>query len=641
MPQRKNIVTAVVACLILCLTIESSYTQAAVRAGNRWLSNPDLVPLRDFVLIKFDRPLDELRQQYTFGTFRDIDPHEVQWIEETYREVDFPGRDNPFGFLNLHYEVPRNGSYNGWWIKLNNIDRHKFGQWNLVLRLRQGEPCTKRFKIELKLKKKASEQPAISEYIVNVSGRQLDEMEERGFFDVFVPLRTMPGRADPSEMLEFVIVFENQRVSAAKGDLLIHSIRLAPPKDKESNMNLQTFLDQLGRKAFLWFEEHRNKTTGLILDRGANSPARGESSNNLSSIASVGYYLSMLPEAERTGQISRKAAKERALQIVTYALNSMRHYHGLFHHFIKADTGRPSRGSEVSCLDSAIFFNGCIVVAEAYGGRIAELANTLVDRADWRRFIVQHPKTGKDLLAFGWKETKGLLGPMDVRSSELAMPYFLAAGSRSHPIDPQCWYNTAVVSTEVGGRIVLNAKHPLFTSYYGLGWHNLKGLVDKDGIDLDGNARQAALLNRDFCRLSAEHSLTYSEKLGGWWGISAGDSPAGYIAPKLIPGNANGTVWPITALAAVPWIPDEIEADLDKWRKSSLWAIVSGTYGPAPFNLDVEWVGSDLIGIDLGSFYINLANYRNRTVQQLWTRHPVAKLALKKLGYQKSSNSGP
>lgn len=639
--QRKNIVTAAVACLILCLTLASSYARTEVRATDLWRSNPNLLPLRDYRLITFDRHLDELRPPWKFGIFRDNDPCTVQWIKETYREVDFAGHDEPFGFLNLRYEVPGSGSYNGWWLKLDDADWSEFKQWSLVLRLRQGERCTKRLKIELKLKRKGSSKPSKFEAYVNVSRKHLDEMKNRSFFDVSFPLRTMLRGADLSRVHEFVIVFENTRVDVTKGDLLVHSIRLAPPKNNEARMPLQTLLDQLGRRAFLWFEEHRNKTTGLILDRGANSPILGESSNNLSSIASVGYYLSVLPEAERTGQISKEDAQGRALQIVTHALNSMEHHHGMFHHFVEVDTGEPSDDSEVSCLDSAIFFNGCIVVAEAYGGQIAKLANDLVGRADWTRFIVKHPETRKDLLALSWKEKEGLLGAMDVRSSEAAMAYFLAVGSRSHPIDPQCWYNTSVVSEEIEGHRVLNPSHALFTSYYGLGWHDLKGLVDREGVDLDGNARAAALANREFCRLSAEDHATYSDEFGGWWGISAGDSPNGYVAPGPVLGAANGTVWSNVALATVPWIPTEIEADLDKWRKSLLWPIVSGTYGPAPFNLDVAWVGSDVIGIDLGSFYINLANHRNGTVQKLWMKHPVAKLALKKLGYQKSSNSNP
>lgn len=55
----------------------------------------------------------------------------------------------------------------------------------------------------------------------------------------------MLGRADLSQMYEFVIVFENRRVDVTEGDLLIHSIRLAPLENNEAKMDLQMLLDRL------------------------------------------------------------------------------------------------------------------------------------------------------------------------------------------------------------------------------------------------------------------------------------------------------------------------------------------------------------------------------------------------------------
>jgi hypothetical protein len=214
------------------------------------------------------------------------------------------------------------------------------------------------------------------------------------------------------------------------------------------------------------------------------------------------------------------------------------------------------------------------------------------------------------------------------------MPYFLAVGSRTHAIDPQCWYNTRVSYRDVCGFRVLNGEHPLFTSYYGLGWHPLKGLKDKDGVDLEENARKAALANREFCkRLGAKHA-TFRGDNGRWWGISAGDSAKGYVAPGPV-GDPGGTVWPTTALAALPFIPHEIKKDLASWRESKSWNQVCGYYGLAPFDLDGKWTGTDLIGIDMGSFLVNYQNTRNDAVRKLWAKHPVGMSALQRLGYLK------
>jgi hypothetical protein len=392
-------------------------------------------------------------------------------------------------------------------------------------------------------------------------------------------------------------------------------------------------LDDLGKKAFRWFEENRNPRTGLVRDRAPNWKHRAKTSD-MASIASLGYYLSMLPEAVRLGEITRAGAEAHALQALRFVTDKLHHEHGLLFHFIDWETGQRWDKCEVSVLDSSIFFNGCLVAAETFGGEVADLANRLVDRADWVHFLIKHHQTGKKVLSFGWKPEEGLLGPPDLRSSEIAMPYFLAVGSRTHPIDAECWYNTPVSYGDLCGYKILNPGYPLFTSYYGLGWHHLKGMSDRTGVDLEANARLAALANRDFCRTLAGKSLSFGLKEGSWWGISAGDSPKGYIGAGPVAADLDGTVWPTAALAALPSIPRELQQDLIHWQASKTWQRISGDYGLSPFNLDKDWVGDDLIGIDLGSFYLSLANHRNQTIWNLWMRHPVAVNALRMLGFK-------
>jgi hypothetical protein len=412
----------------------------------------------------------------------------------------------------------------------------------------------------------------------------------------------------------------------------------APPKDTNPAKDADALLDELGRKGFRWFQANRNPKNGLVRDRGPNWKGRGKPSGPVS-IASIGYFLSVLPEAVRRGEISRGKAKAQALRVLRFAARHLEHHHGLFYHFVDWDTGRrfaftKDAKSEVSVLDSAIFFNGCMVAAVAFGRPVVTVANKLVDRADWTKFLVRHPKTGKKVLAFGWTPEKGLVGLADIRSSEIAMAYFLAAGSRTHPIKPRYWYHTKVVYGKVSGYRILNPTHSLFTSYYGLGWHRLQGLVDRDGVDLDANARRAALANRAFCRAIARDHPTYAKANGGWWGLSAGDSPKGYVGHGPVKGQPDGTVWPTAALAALPWLKKELRADLARWKASPAWKKANGDYGLAPFNLTKKWVGKDLIGIDVGSFLVSLANVRNQTIWDLWMRHPVAVRALQRLGYK-------
>ena len=392
--------------------------------------------------------------------------------------------------------------------------------------------------------------------------------------------------------------------------------------------------DTLAHKSFLWFQDNCHPETGMVKDRSSNFEGGG-TENRMSSIASTGYHLSLLPYAVQRGWIQADYAQKHTMRTLRFVKDHLEHHYGLLYHFIDWETGQRWNKSEFSLLDTAIFLNGCMVVSEALDG-IAALADSLLDRVDWNQYLIHHPTSKKLLLSFGWSPDDGgkLLYPADVRSSELAMPYFIAAGSRTYPIDPQVWYNTAVVIGDICGYQILNPSHALFTSYYGMGWVDLRGMVDLQRIDLYDNARQAALANRTFCySIAASHSTTYGDSEGGWWGISAGDSPAGYVARGPIEGDPDGTVWPMAALASLIWIPDVLEKDLSRWVKSDVWSRVFGKYGLSPFSLDRQWVAEDVIGIDLGSYAISWANYRQRAIWEFWMRHPIAKNAIKRLEY--------
>jgi hypothetical protein len=394
--------------------------------------------------------------------------------------------------------------------------------------------------------------------------------------------------------------------------------------------------DDLAGKAFRWLEDHRHPESGMVKDRAGNFEGRG-SGSRMSSIASTGYHLSLLPYAVSRGWVDAAHAREEARQSLRFATNRLGHHHGLLYHFIDWETGRRWEWSEFALLDTAIFLNGCMVAAEAFDG-VEDLADPLLDRVDWAQYLLTHPRTGKPLLSFGWSPDGGgrLLSPADVRSSELAMAYFLATGSRAHPIDPEVWYNTAVVTGDVCGYRILNPAHALFTSYYGLGWADLRGLVDREEIDLDANAREAALANRAYCHsVAARRFATYRASEGGWWGLSAGDGPAGYVARGPGEGDPHGTVWPTAALAAVPWAADVLAADLLRWRASPAWGQAAGKYGLSPFSLDRQWLAGDVIGIDLGSYAVNWANHSQGAVWELWMRHPVAQNSVQRLGYSR------
>lgn len=622
---------------------------AAAFAGGAAPEGPDAGTL---TIVSFDGgPDGPGGENYRAGVLRDPaqDPRR-QFVSEDVVRLGLPG-GGEMGFLRLAYlfdAAP--GAFNGFWCRVP-ADRADWRRYHadgaLVVRLRTGQSYPDVVRLEIKVDGGAAVYPCY----IRIGPGETREIAERGYADISLPLAEIVGNREAlARVSELALVLLHDRLqpSARRGVLLIASIRLVPRAGPE--FDGEALLDDLGQRAFAYFRDHRHPETGLVRDRAGNFEGRGTRDARMAAIAATGYYLSILPEAVRLHWMPRDQAEREAVRVLRSA-ERLEHRHGLFYQFIDWETGERWQGSVVSVLDSAIFLNGVMVAAEAFPS-VTEDANRLLDRVDWREFLTE--KDGKSLLALGWSPEQSLLGHrdvqpdeaavvhsltagsrthlLDVRTSEAAMAYFLAIGSRTHPIDPQCWYNTAVSAREVAGYRVLHGELPLFVSTIGLGWADLRGLQDKDGVDLHDNATRAALANRAFCRqVAARRHTTYCECAGGWWGISAGDSAGGYVASGPIYGDANGDVWPMVALATAPWIPREIEGDLGRWRTGRTWPRVLGEYGLAPFNLDTGWIGEDLIGIDLGGGIVSLANARNRTIWDLWMRHPVAQSALRKL----------
>jgi len=398
-------------------------------------------------------------------------------------------------------------------------------------------------------------------------------------------------------------------------------------------------LDELGRKALGWLLTFRNPRSGLVLDRARHDApvAVRFDKPEMASIASTGYFLSLLPEMERLGLLSGADAQSLAAETISTIDKRLEGVHGLYYHFVDWRSGTRWNDCEVSVLDSAILLNGVMVASSAFGDPISESADRILNRANWAAFV--HRDRGRSLLTLGSHPRRGQLGPADVASSEMAMAYFLATGC-PNGVSAECWYATRIERGVVAGIDVLNPSHPLFTSYYGMGWHDLEGIVDRRGLDLFSEAGKAVLANIRFCEEEGKRERTYSGSEGGWIGISAGDSPIGYRAPKCVAGDPDGVVWPMTFLAALPWADDVLRDRLPRWKASAAWHVASGPFGLRPFRLgERPWHADDLIGIDVGSFAVSLANHRNRTVWRHWMRHPIAVAAYQRLGLVRSKRN--
>ena len=191
------------------------------------------LPTKDRVVIQFNAPIEDIRERVQFGIFReevDKDSRRWQWIEEFDAVVPLADGSKTRS-LRLNYDVSVRGTYNGWWLDLEEADWSAYAKGKIVLRLRPGTPGPSVFKFELK--NDPDNERKVLPFIVRLGPEHLAAVEKQGFCDVSIPMAEISEGEDISRMAQLVIVFENRRVDEKKGDLLIQSIRLSPNQANE------------------------------------------------------------------------------------------------------------------------------------------------------------------------------------------------------------------------------------------------------------------------------------------------------------------------------------------------------------------------------------------------------------------------
>jgi hypothetical protein len=391
------------------------------------------------------------------------------------------------------------------------------------------------------------------------------------------------------------------------------------------------FLGELSRRAFRYFWEQADPNTGLIRDR---APADGRRPGPaISSIAATGFGLTALPIAAERGWIAPRQARARAIATLEFFARAAAHEHGWFYHFLDLPSGRPARGSEVSSVDTALLLAGILTVGQAFSddSHIAGLARAIYDRVDFRWMLAGDAR----LLSFGWRPGSGFLPQAWDTYCEQTILYLLAIGSRSSAIPADSWQAIRRPWVEAGGfRYVAGAK-PLFIHQYSHAWVDYRGLRDSGGERLNyfENSMRATQAHRAFC---TQLSKRYADYGPDDWGITASDSPEGYIAWGGPPVDSaiDGTVVPCAAAGSLMFMPEICIADLRAMvARHESDPRVWGPYGLADaFNPLTGWASSWVLGIDQGITLLSAENARSTRVWDWFMRNPEPRRAMQLAG---------
>ncbi len=435
-------------------------------------------------------------------------------------------------------------------------------------------------------------------------------------------------------LLACVLAASNFLVVARAGVTPRASAPQTPPRLSAED---DAFLEDLSRRSFLYFKEHADPVTGLVLDRarasGEAHPA-SHHSHDITSSAATGFGLTALCIGAERGWITRAEARERVLLTLRFFAERAPHENGWFLHWMNKPDGERRWKSEFSSIDTALLLGG-VLTARGYfreDAEIRRLATLIYERVDFRWMLNGHPT----LLSHGWRPETGFLKPRWDTYSEHMILQLLAVGSTTHPITPRAWRAWARRRITYAARTYLN-DGPLFTHQYSHAWVDFRGWRESwyPFTDYFKNSEDATRAHREFCLSLSGEFPGYTEDV---WGITASDSEKGYVAwggPPRDP-SIDGTVVPCAAGGSLMFTPD-ISIRALRAMREKFGERVYGHYGfTDAFNPHNGWTNPDVIGINVGITLLSAENLRSGNVWRWFMRNGEIPKAMRLVGLKQN-----
>lgn len=383
----------------------------------------------------------------------------------------------------------------------------------------------------------------------------------------------------------------------------------------------EAFLEDLSRRAFLFFWEQADAATGLVLDRALNGGKKTAGrSREVASMATTGFALTALCIAHERQWRQPPEIAERVRSTLRHLADVQTHERGWYYHFVDMHTGDRVWKCEVSTIDTALLLAGVLTAAQCFqsDADIARMCRRIYERVDFNWML--DPSTG--YLRMGWRPESGFLLALWKNYRENSILHILGIASPTHPIPVQCWYSFARDPVVFENFRYVGAG-PLFTHQYSQAWLDLRSLRDGAPYSLDyfHNSVIATQANRAFCLSLRSMYPGYSENL---WGVTPSDSEIGYVGwgDKFSLRDIDGTVVPCAPGGSLMFTPELCVPALRSMH-TRFGEYIYGRYGFAdafhPLSL---WVDSDVVGIDQGITLLSAENLRTGRVWNWFSGHP-------------------
>lgn len=397
----------------------------------------------------------------------------------------------------------------------------------------------------------------------------------------------------------------------------------------------EAFLDDLERRAFLFFWEHSSRKNGLTLDRArtnGDAPPKDTNHYNVGSIAASGFALTSYCIAVDRDWAKAEEAKARTRTTLEFFANRAFQKDGWFYHWIDTETEQRRWRSEISTIDTALLLGGVLSVRQCFADdrEIVRLATKIYNRVNFPAML----NGDKYLLSHGWHDETGYIKNRWHDYSEQMILYILGIGSPTYPLSWRSWYAWERTQQEYGGYKYLAAVSPLFIHQYSHAWVDFRGKRERYknfNTDYFENSVKATRAQRlFFIEVLSKEFPKYNENI---WGLTASDYVRGYTAwgaPPRHP-DTDGSVVPCAPAGSLMFTPDITLAAL-KEMKRLYGDKIYGRYGFADaFNPHNGWVNPDVIGIDVGITLLAAENLRSGNVWRWFMKNKEIPKAFKKI----------
>ena len=428
------------------------------------------------------------------------------------------------------------------------------------------------------------------------------------------------------------------------------------------------FLDSLQQRTIEWFLRATPEATGLTPDRWPSASP--------SSIAAVGFALTVYPIASEHGMITREEAAARVkktLDLLLHAPQNDSHagvagYRGFFYHFVAVADGTRAWNCELSTIDTALLMAG-VLSAESYFDRDTDVESSIRAAADslYRRVDWTWSGEGRPGIMLGWTPEQGGDRNSWHGYNEAMIMYLLALGSPTHPVDPRVW--SYWTSTYVWARYYdwdFVSFGPLFGHQYSACWIDYRGIQDpymkEKGIDYFENSRRATYSQQRYGR---ENPLAFRGYSGEVWGVTACDGPGdttfridgkerqfigyGGRGVSFDWSLDDGTLAPTGPGGSVPFAPEicipalkemRLRYDGRLWKEYGFVDAFNPTFVTEKTGRE-GWYDHDYLGIDQGPIAIMIENLRNGFVWNLMKKNPYIVRGLRRAGFTGGWLDGP